>query len=490
MKNKTIALVLVLCMAFSIVIPVSAENTVKLSVDFSVMDATKDGETLSLSDVGAYALQNVRIAEFNAEGNILAAAENKKPSYIIYKLDAPEGETFSTLTLKSFASINDYVLDEVGHLMGNVFGLYVNGDGNFDYENDAPVKQGMLGKMNHKWDLSSAARGLPTVYVSVYFLNNSDFVDWVRFYSFDFEGKTAGEGEFVPSDEPVKLPSIDYSVTVLSVDAGLQNAPLTADPTVPEKPGAMKAFFAHNVIINDDGTRNCITPVNGVFTSDYDLNPDKSYDGGKDSIRYGVRKEGDGINNPYVCYRLCADRGETIDSLVLNMRYYLRQGNNCYYQIGIWVTDTFAIDQSGAYDFESKSCTKLLTSTDQAEVKFLGDAETIDLSDAAKALNSREIFVIFLLNRGFGGEDATRIRIRDLSITATQTGSSGQSGDETSAESEAGTAAPADTNADTGADRSGEKQGADPVAIILIVAGVLIAAIIVVTLISIFKKKK
>ncbi|MBR5767511.1 MAG: hypothetical protein IKX86_02390 [Clostridia bacterium] len=487
MKNKAAALILVLILAVSMIARVSAENTVKLSVDFSVMDATREGETLELDDVRAYAAENVKIAEFNAEGNILAAAENKKPSWIMYKLDAPEGETFSTLMLKSFASINDFLLEDVGSYAGNVFGLYVSGDGVFDYENDKPVKSGMLGKMNHKWDLSSAAKGLGTVYVSVYFINNSDFVDWVRFYSFDFEGKTVAPGEAGPAAEPVQLPSIDYSKTILSIDAGLQTAPLTADPATPEKPEMMKAFFSHNVVINDDGSRNCITPVNGMFTADYDLNPDKTYDGGKDSIRYGVRAEGSGINNPYVCYRLCADRGETIDSLKLNMRYYLRQGNNCYYQIGIWVTDTFEIDENGAYDFTAKSCTKLLSSTDQAEVKVLADAETIDLSESVRALNSREVFVILLLNRGFGAEDATRLRIRDLSIEATQTGGAVS---EIGSSAGAGTEPAGTGNVTTEKPQGGGEKSVDPIAIILIVAGVLIAVIIVVAVISVLKKKK
>ncbi len=487
MKKKITAVLLVLCFAASLIFSTSADDRITLSVDFAGMTPTPEGETLSIADIEAYAAVNVKIAEFNSEGNILAAAENKKPSWVVYKLSAGEGSTFSSLVLKSFASVNDFLLAEVGAYAGNVFGIYVSDSDAFDFENGTPVISGMVGKMNHKWDLSKAAKGLETVYVAVYFLNNSDFVDWVRFYTFEFEGKTGAGGDET-SDEATsvpKPPSIDYSVTVLSIDTALQKAPLTADPTKPEDAKAMKAYYAHNVVINDDGSRNCITPVNGLFTADYDLNPEKSYDGEKETIRYGAQPETMTLFNPYVCYRLCADREHTIDSLVLDMRYYLRKGNNCYYQIGIWVTDKFDVDDTGAYDFTSSDYACLLTSSNESDVNALGDKDTIDLSDAVKALNSREVFVIFLLNRGYGGEDATRVRIRELKLEATQSG--GSAGGETD---NSGSPAVTDGKTPGTTDRQSSETGVDPVAIILIAAGVLIAAVIVVTLISILKKKK
>ena len=189
MKRFLLCMTLLFALLMSLTVAVSAEEALRHYVDFAGMDATTE---LTADDIGAYAIENVKVAEFNAEGNILAAKENGKPSYVIYKLSASEGNTLSSLMFKSYASVNDFGNKEAGlDKVGNKFGIYVNTTGEFNPETDTALKEGMVGKMNHKWDLTDAVKGQSEVYVCVYFLNNSDFVDWVRFYSFDLTAEEA-----------------------------------------------------------------------------------------------------------------------------------------------------------------------------------------------------------------------------------------------------------------------------------------------------------
>ena len=158
--------------------------TLKINVDFSGMEAN---DILTAEDIGAYRIENIKIAEFNAEGNILVAKNNGAPSYLIYKICADEGKLLSSLTIKSYASVNDWEVDGAP-LAGNEFGIYVKSTDDFDFESDTPADgaSGMVGKKNHTWKLDEYVNGKSEIYVCIYFLNNSSFIDWVRFYSFDF----------------------------------------------------------------------------------------------------------------------------------------------------------------------------------------------------------------------------------------------------------------------------------------------------------------
>jgi len=211
MKRFLLSMILMLAMLLSLTVMVSAEAVLSHYVDFACMDATTE---LTADDIGAYAIENVKVAEFNAEGNILAAKENGKPSYVIYKLSASEGNTLSSLMFKSYASVNDWGDKDAGlDKVGNKFAIYVNTTGEFNPETDTALKEGMVGKMNHKWDLTDAVKGQSEVYVCVYFLNNSNFVDWVRFYSFDLTAEEAAPAPETSETEETTVPESESETT-------------------------------------------------------------------------------------------------------------------------------------------------------------------------------------------------------------------------------------------------------------------------------------
>ncbi len=145
-----------------------------ISVDFSKLAANEVPESANLS---AYSYNNIKLATFNSE-TILAARDNGMPSYIIYKINS--FGTVAEAVMKSYASVNDF------KDVGNEFAVYVNGSPYFDTTDLSPVVSGMVGKAEHEWDLTAAARGMSECYVCIYFLNNSSFVDWIRFYTFEF----------------------------------------------------------------------------------------------------------------------------------------------------------------------------------------------------------------------------------------------------------------------------------------------------------------
>lgn len=211
MKRFLLSMILMLAMLLSLTVMVSAEAVLSHYVDFAGMDATTE---LTADDIGAYAIENVKVAEFNAEGNILAAKENGKPSYVIYKLSASEGNTLSSLLIKSYASVNDWGDKDAGlDKVGNKFAIYVNTTGEFNPETDTALKEGMVGKMNHKWDLTDAVKGQNEVFVCIYFLNNSAFVDWVRFYSFDIAAEEAAPAPETTEPEETTKPETESEPT-------------------------------------------------------------------------------------------------------------------------------------------------------------------------------------------------------------------------------------------------------------------------------------
>ena len=211
MKRVLLCMTLLFALLMSLTVAVSAEEALRHYVDFAGMEPTQE---LAADDISAYAVENVMIAEFNSEGNILAAKENGKPSYVIYKLSASEGNTLSSLLIKSYASVNDWGDKEAGlDKVGNKFAIYVNTTGEFNPETDTAVKEGMVGKMNHKWDLTDAVKGQSEVYVCVYFLNNSEFVDWVRFYSFDLTAEEAAPAPETSETEESTVPESESETT-------------------------------------------------------------------------------------------------------------------------------------------------------------------------------------------------------------------------------------------------------------------------------------
>ncbi len=217
----------------------------------------------------------------------------------------------------------------------------------------------------------------------------------------------------------------------LSVDAGIAAAAVSSDKTTGVGPSVIKAHYVHNVIVNNDGSRNVLTPVDGQFTAQYNLNPngpaqEADGQGNMKDMKLGAKPEviadKNALYNPYICYKLSADNGSIIDGLSLHIKGYLRDSNNCRYQIGIWVTDNFEHDENGAYDFTASDYSLLISSEPgQAWNAISSNGETeYDLSAAAAALGSSDVYVIFLLNRGYGANDAGRVRISELTLTATQ----------------------------------------------------------------------
>ena len=225
--------------------------------------------------------------------------------------------------------------------------------------------------------------------------------------------------------------SVGAEEGTIEVNAGIADAAASADKTKGVAPSAINAFYVHNVIVNVDRDVNYLTPVDGQATSDYNLDPNgpkeaATSQGQMKEIRTGAMPENitdsNALYNPYVCYKLSADSGNQIDGLSLHIKGYLRDSNNCYYQIGVWVTDSFEHDENGAYDFTASDYALLISSEPgKAWNSISGDGETeFDLSSAAGALGSKDVYVIFLLNRGYGKDDATRVRIKELTLTATQ----------------------------------------------------------------------
>ena len=228
MKKTLFGILLILGLIASLTLTAAAEQ-IGVSVDFAGMDPN---ESLTAEEIGAYEISNVKIAVFNSEGNILAAGQNGTPSYVIYKLSAGEGNMIKTLTLKSYASVNDYVLEDIGHLAGNVFKIFVGDKPEFDFENGTPVVEGMVGKKNHTWTLTNDVVGMEDAYVCLYFLNNSAHVDWVRFYSFAFSGTTKSVDETEPPVTEAPAPETKAPVT----EAPQPTVTEAPQPTVTEAP--------------------------------------------------------------------------------------------------------------------------------------------------------------------------------------------------------------------------------------------------------------
>ncbi|MBQ7604057.1 MAG: hypothetical protein IJU75_03805 [Clostridia bacterium] len=187
------------------------------------------------------------------------------------------------------------------------------------------------------------------------------------------------------------------------------------------------AYYVHNCVVTTISGNMALAPADGQTTSQYNLDPNgpAEYDG--KAIKLGAMPENiseqNALYNPYVAYKVGGEKGKVIDTLSIDMRYYLRQHNHAYYQIGIWVTDKFEHDENGAYDFTAQPYAKLLTSdeTNAADHRRAEDTEHIDLTDDVRKLNSEDIYVIFLMIRGADNSAAGgRIRIQDFTITATR----------------------------------------------------------------------
>ena len=216
------------------------------------------------------------------------------------------------------------------------------------------------------------------------------------------------------------------SAASLSKDAGIQSFTVKSKTeSTAISASDIGAEYIHLVDISTDGSRNVLDPEDGIFTANYDLDGSHS---GNEKVKYGAHREytsdESNLYNPYVAYKLSADDGKAIDTVKVNINYYLRKvANDCYYQIGIYVFKDFTPNADGSYPFENAEYAKLLTSTEDTDVnKINGAAEEIDLTSAVAALGeSQNIYVVLLLNRGyFSAGDNTRLRINNLTIEATQ----------------------------------------------------------------------
>ncbi len=208
---------LLLAAVFVSLFCVSASAAGKLYAKFDVRgkDAT---ESLKASDIDCVEISNIKIAEFdNGEGNIIAAAENKKPSWFTFKLSAEDGYVLDGLLIKTYASVNAW------NDVENDFGLYISTTQKIDYAKASRIASGMIGKKNHRWTADDAIpEGATEIYVSVYFVNNSNFVDWIRFYDFELtatQSKKQVETE-PPATEPADLTS----------EENVSTEPLTSEP--------------------------------------------------------------------------------------------------------------------------------------------------------------------------------------------------------------------------------------------------------------------
>lgn len=253
MKRFILCMTLLFAFLLSLTVTVNAEAVLRYYVDFASMDAVED---LTADEIDAYAVENVKVAVWGSEGNILASKENGKPSYVIYKLSASEGKTLSSLLIKSYASVNDWGNKEEGlDKVGNKFAIYVSTTDTFNPETDTAVVEGMVGKMNHKWDLTDAVKDQSEVYVCIYFLNNSAFVDWVRFYTFDLTAEEAAPAPETTEPDETSKPETEPESEKESdkkeetTDKGTASADVTTQPSADHKDESVRNPVAIILIV-------------------------------------------------------------------------------------------------------------------------------------------------------------------------------------------------------------------------------------------------
>ena len=209
----------------------SASAAGKLSASFDVKE-TPATTKLKASDIDCVEIKNIMIAEFNSEGNIIASAENGQPSYFTFKISADEGYVLDGLLIKTYASVNTFNDIECD------FGLYISTTQKINYNKASRFVSGMLGKKNHKWTADSEIPdGATEIYVSVYFVNNSIHVDWIRFYTFEITAtqvkKQVETESKAPETEP---PAPDTEPPAVSTDDTVVTEPPVSETVTEEQP--------------------------------------------------------------------------------------------------------------------------------------------------------------------------------------------------------------------------------------------------------------
>ncbi|MBQ7604056.1 MAG: hypothetical protein IJU75_03800 [Clostridia bacterium] len=454
----------------------AASNNISLTYNFNGMTsiAIDTANELAADKIGAYATHLIGIA--NSNGRCLTPVDDIKserysldpntPStygtnamfpgvkpegtelghssrvvynpYVAYKISADSGMAIDQLTVDL-----EYILAPFNHVRSEI-GLFVTDDfdagvntttGEFDFSdsvlgtvlcgNDRSVSTANVDMRASKdgpmtVDLTNAVKKLSDtseVYVIVVLMRGASDLARVRLYSLAFSA-TQKEDEGAGD-------------SVLSINAGIAAATVTDDYTKQADPAAIKAFYVHNVTVGNGSVNNALIPLKGMSTANYDLDPDNTINTDNGNVRFGAQPENianeNALYNSYVAYKLSAGEGKVVDSLKVDISYYLRVvGNLCFYQVGVWVANEFSHDANGAYDFTANDYAALLTSSDTAGVgNHKNPVSTqLDLDDAVKALNSRDIYVIILLNRGY--EESTdqgttqRMGVTALKLTATE----------------------------------------------------------------------
>ncbi len=485
--RKTVSILVTLSMIISCFTFLSISGGAEAGDDFSytvsLTSATLDADSeVPANKVGAYAVHNIGVANsggrcFVPVTGIYTEQYNLDPDgattnngktitcgiqpegtklngvssrivynpYVCYKFNSDSGYAIDDMTLDLGYILMPYnhLYYQIGVYVDNSFDSNVSSDGAYDFSssilagvisgNDRAVDTGNVDTRSNPDSLSltSAIAQLsdPTeVYVIIVLLRGYNDVTRTRLHSLTF---SATQKEYAAP-----------AGSKITINAGIANATPTADLTGSMAPGDVKAYYVHNCVVTPraNGQANIITPSLGhtpqIMTGSYDLNPNKSYEGGE-HVHYGALKEGSKIvgrnnasitvQNPYVCYKLQGDAGYVIDSLSVEIGAFLRMGSlesssadAAYYQVGIWVTDDFTIDENGIFDFSAIPYSHLISSGTSSNFDTRTTPSTVDLSEAVQSLNSNCVYVIFLLNRGYGQNDATRIGVGTLKLTATQ----------------------------------------------------------------------
>ena len=107
-------------------------------------------------------------------------------------------------------------------------------------------------KRNHTWKLDKEVAGKSEVYVCVYFLNNSEFIDWVRFYSFDI---ISTEKSATPETEPKPVTTEKPATT---------EKPVTTEPSVTTEVPAVDTTVTTDVQTSEgtaDVTPGGVNPI-------------------------------------------------------------------------------------------------------------------------------------------------------------------------------------------------------------------------------------
>ena len=172
-----------------------SEDGLTVSVNFNELPVTNSEKgAVKASDVGAFDIDDNYRIHVNDEQNVLMTIDGYNPAWIIYKIDAPEGQVLETMKLRITGRIFDFAPN------ANAFAVFAKAEpfsgsgadcelnmiaaqdrGAEDREDycvyhaqaNVDSAKGVFAEAHdintvHELDLSSSAKGHKTLYVAIY----------------------------------------------------------------------------------------------------------------------------------------------------------------------------------------------------------------------------------------------------------------------------------------------------------------------------------